>query len=100
LDRTSGRGDTETGFTAQLSARVSLAILRSAAIQERELEAAGATSAPPIDHMLETARQAIARHIPAAERVAFGGRLIANWVLGASANPRRSGLRATITWPF
>jgi hypothetical protein len=73
LDRTSGRGDSEAELTAQLIARVSMAILRSAAIRKRELEATGDTDAPPIDRMLETAYQATARHIPAAERVDFAG---------------------------
>jgi hypothetical protein len=70
---TSGRGDAEAELAAQLIARVSMAILRSAAIRKRELEVAGDTDAPPIDHMLETAYQAIARQIPAAEHVDFAG---------------------------
>jgi len=60
-------------LTAQLIARVSIAILRSAAIRKRELEAAGDTNVPPIDHMLETAYQTIARHIPVTEHVDFAG---------------------------
>ena len=73
LDRTSGRGDTDAEFTAQLIGRVSIAILRSAAIRKRELEAAGGTDAPPIDRMLEDAYEAVARHLPAASQVDLAG---------------------------
>ena len=73
LDRTSGRGDTDAEFTAQLIGRVSIAILRSAAIRKRELETVGGTDAPPIDRMLESAYEAIARHMPAAEHLDFAG---------------------------
>ena len=73
LDRTSGRGDTDAEFTAQLIGRVSIAILRSSAIRKRELEAAGGTDAPPIDRMLEDAYEAVARHMPAASQVDLAG---------------------------
>ena len=73
LDRTSGRGDTDAEFTAQLIGRVSIAILRSAAIRKRELEAVGGTDAPPIDRMLEDAYEAVARHLPAASQVDLAG---------------------------
>jgi hypothetical protein len=73
LDRTSGRGDAEAEFTAQVIARVSMAILRSAAIRKRELEAVGGTDAPPIDRMLEAAYEAVARHMSAAEQVDLAG---------------------------
>jgi AcrR family transcriptional regulator len=73
LDRTSGCGDTEAEFTAQLIGRVSIAILRSAAIRKRELEAAAGTDAPPIDRMLEDAYEAVARQMPAASQVDLAG---------------------------
>jgi AcrR family transcriptional regulator len=73
LDRTAGRGDTDAEFTAQLIARVSIAILRSAAIRKRELETAGNADAPPIDRMLAAAYEAIALAVGAAEAVDFAG---------------------------
>ena len=66
LDRTSGRGDSEAEFTAQLIARVSIAILRSAAIRQRELETTLGANAPKIDATLEAAYETIALQAPAA----------------------------------
>jgi hypothetical protein len=60
LDRTSGRGDSEAEFTAQLIARVSIGVLRSAAIRQRELETTIGAKAPKIDAMLEAAYETIA----------------------------------------
>jgi AcrR family transcriptional regulator len=73
LDRARGCDETDAELTAQLIARVSLAILRSAAIRKRELEGTGRTDAPPIDRMLEDAYETIARHMPAAEHVNLPG---------------------------
>jgi hypothetical protein len=69
LDRTAGRGDTETETLAQLIAGVSIAILRTAAIRKRELEATGGTDAPPVDRMLAAACEVLARQMPVAEHV-------------------------------
>jgi AcrR family transcriptional regulator len=66
LDRTSGRGDSEAEFTAQLIARVSIAILRSAAIRQRELETTLGANAPKIDATLDAAYQTIVLQLPAA----------------------------------
>jgi AcrR family transcriptional regulator len=66
LDRTSGHGDSEAEFTAQLIARVSIGILRSAAIHQRELEATPGANAPKIDAALEDAYETIARQVAAA----------------------------------
>jgi hypothetical protein len=59
LDRTSGRGDGDE-FAAQLIARVSIAILRTAAIRQRELATTLGAKAPKIDAMLEAAYETIA----------------------------------------
>ena len=67
LDRTSGRGDSEAEFAAQLIARVSIAILRSAAIRLRELETTRGANAPKIDATLEAAYETIALQVPAAD---------------------------------
>ena len=67
LDRTSGRGDTDAEFTAQLIGRVSIAILRSAAIRLRELETTRGANAPKIDATLEAAYETIALQVPAAD---------------------------------
>jgi AcrR family transcriptional regulator len=64
LDRTSGRGDSEAEFAAQLIARVSVGILRSAAIRQRELEATLGANAPKIDATLEAAYATITRQVP------------------------------------
>jgi AcrR family transcriptional regulator len=69
LDRTSGRGDSEAEFTAQLIARVSIAILRSAAIRQRQLETTPGASAPKIDAVLDAAYETIALQVPAADSV-------------------------------
>jgi AcrR family transcriptional regulator len=66
LDRTSGRGDSDAEFAAQLIARVSIAILRSAAIRQRELETTLGANAPKIDATLEAAYETIALQAPAA----------------------------------
>ena len=66
LDRTSGRGDSQAEFAAQLIARVSIGILRSAAIHQRELETTLGQNAPKIDAMLEAAYETIALQVPAA----------------------------------
>ena len=60
LDRTSERGDSEAEFAEQLIARVSIAILRSAAIRQRELETTPGSNAPKIDATLEAAYATIA----------------------------------------
>jgi AcrR family transcriptional regulator len=67
LDRTSGRRDGDAEFTAQLIARVSIAILRSAAIRQRELETTLGANAPKIDATLEAAYDMIALQVPAAD---------------------------------
>ena len=66
LDRTSGRGNSEAEFAAQLIARVSIGILRSAAIRLRELETTRGANAPKIDATLEAAYATIALQVPAA----------------------------------
>jgi AcrR family transcriptional regulator len=63
LDRAADRGDSEAEFTAQLIARVSIAILRSAAIRRRELETTLGANAPKIDAILEAAYETIALHV-------------------------------------
>jgi AcrR family transcriptional regulator len=67
LDRTSGRGDNEAEFTAQLIARVSIGILRSAAIRQRELETMLGAEAPMIDATLEAAYETIVLQVPTAD---------------------------------
>ena len=66
LDRTSGRGDSDAEFAAQLIARVSIGILRSAAIRQRELETALGANAPDMDATIQAAYDTVALHVPAA----------------------------------
>jgi AcrR family transcriptional regulator len=66
MDRTSGRGDSDAEFTAQLIARVSIAILRSATIRQRELETTAGANAPKIDATVDAAYETIAQQVPAA----------------------------------
>jgi AcrR family transcriptional regulator len=66
LERTSGHGNSEAEFTAQLIARVSVGILRSAAIRQRELETTLGSNAPKIDATLDAAYHTIALQTPAA----------------------------------
>jgi AcrR family transcriptional regulator len=66
LDRTSGRGDGEAEFTAQLIARVSIGILRSATIRQRELQTTLGANAPKIDATLDAAYDIITLQLLAA----------------------------------
>ena len=64
LDRTTGHGDGQAEFAAQLIARVSVGILRSAAIRQRELETTLGANAPKIDATLEAAYATLAAQVP------------------------------------